>query len=118
MAKIFSPPKSLKEPNLSFENIPQYKSECEKYMQDLKEILLKNAHVKQKPTTNIGEVIQFPVADGYAQYMVASMKPLELVHIPLSDAWHFQYANRLTAKDVQEEIDQQKAINKLFSKKG
>lgn len=118
MARIFNPPKSLKEPSLSFDKINSYKEECEKYMQDLKTILLNNAKVKQKPTTNVGEVIQFPAADGYAQYMVASMKPLELVHIPLGDAWHFQYVNRLTAKDVQEKINQQQAINRLFSKKG
>lgn len=67
-------------------------------------------------TQNV-QLKQFPVADGYAEYMVASMKPLELVHIPLGDAWQFEYAHRLTAKDVQDKIDQQKALEELFNKK-
>jgi hypothetical protein len=49
--------------------------------------------------------------------MVISMKPLMLIHLELGDAWCYQYANRLTAKDVQAKIDQQKAIDKLFSDK-
>lgn len=57
------------------------------------------------------------VADSYAVYIVASMKPLELVHIPIMDAWEFQYANRLTAKDVKEKIRSEKALQALFAKK-
>ena len=64
---------------------------------------------------NMGEILRFPAADSYAQYMVVSMRPLQLVHLSLGDAWGFQYAHLLTAKEVQEKIDQQKRINKLFS---
>jgi hypothetical protein len=42
--------------------------------------------------------------------MVASMRPLELVHIPLGDAWNFQYTHNLTSKDVQQKIDSQKSL--------
>jgi hypothetical protein len=34
----------------------------------------------------------------------------------LGDAWDFQYAHLLTAKEVQEKIDQQKALERLFKK--
>lgn len=46
--------------------------------------------------------------------MVAGLKPVEIVHLPIMDGWDFQYANRLTAKDIREKIEQQKAIDKTF----
>lgn len=114
MAKIFSAPDSISLPQWSpkkthKENVAEEKI----YLETLKDML-----TKRKPTQKlVGEIIQFPAADGYAQYMVASMTPLELVHIPLGDAWDFQYAHRLTKKDVEEKIKKQKAIEELFKKK-
>jgi len=114
MAKVFNAPAELKVPDLNWKDIPQYHKDCDKYFEDLKKLLIE----KYKRTgANVGEIIKFPVADGYALYMVAGMKPVELIHIEIGDAWHFQYANRLTAKDVQQKIDQEKALAKLFSKK-
>lgn len=111
MATIYSSPSQIKVPELNFQNFNKYEKECEEYKQKLKEFLLKRNSGK-----NIGEIIRFPVADGYAEYMVASMKPVELVHLPLMDAWEFQYAHLLGAKEVQEEIDKQKALEKIFKK--
>ena len=111
MAKIFSAPSSVVKPQLNFQNIDGYRKDCDKYLTELKEVLVKRSN---KP--NVGETIKFPVADGYAEYMVASMKPLELVHIDLWDGWHFEYAKNLTAKDVEEKIAQGKGMAKLFSK--
>ena len=113
MAKIFNPPSSIAQPKLDFKDMAKYRQDCKQYEADLKAFLVsKNPNAK-----NVGEVIRFPVADGYAEYMVASMKPVQLVHIPLGDAWDFQYVHLLKAKDVQEKIDQQKAMEALFSKK-
>jgi len=111
MAKVYSAPETIKVPSLDFGNVKGYNEACEKYKADLKAMLQKRNTGK-----NVGEIIRFPVADGYAEYMVASMKPVELVHIPLWDAWDFQYAHLLTAKEVQESIDQQKALEKFFKK--
>lgn len=113
MAQIFNPPDVIKLPSLDFSKIAQYKEDSKKYIENLQAFLKRRKNGK-----NVGEIIRFPVADGYAEYMVASMRPLELVHIPLGDAWNFEYAHRLTAKDVQEKIDQQKALEELFNKKG
>ena len=52
------------------------------------------------------------MADGQAQYMVASMQPLELVHVPLNDAYEFEYAYLLTTKEVQQKIDQNKFVER------
>ena len=114
MAKIFSAPNSIPLPQWSIKKTHQENMSEEKaYLDQLKDML-----TKRKPTQKlVGEIIQFPTADSYAQYMVASMTPLELVHIPLGDAWDFQYAHRLTKKDVEEKIKNQKALEELFKKK-
>lgn len=35
----------------------------------------------------VGEIIDKVVADGYAQYMVESEKPLRLIHLPFGDGY-------------------------------
>lgn len=35
----------------------------------------------------VGQIISFPVADGAAQYMVWKQKPLQLIHLPIGDAY-------------------------------
>lgn len=111
MAKVYLAPKSIKVPELDFSDINGYEKACDNYKAELKAMLQKRNNEK-----NVGEIIRFPVADGYAEYMVASMKPVELVHLNLWDAWDFQYVHLLTAKEVQEKIDQQKALERLFKK--
>jgi hypothetical protein len=65
----------------------------------------------------VGTVIGFPVADGSAQYMVFSISPLVLIHMPLGDAWQYRYINRLTKKDILEQVRRSKAMEELFSRK-
>jgi len=117
MATIFRAPESIKVPSFStFYKDGKYDREAhdnaeKQYLADLKAML-----VKRNGGKNVGEVVQFPCADSYAQYMVAGMRPLELVHIPLGDAWDYPYIDRLTASDIQDKIDQQKALEKIFKK--
>lgn len=108
-AKIYQSP--IDEPVLDWKNPNAYAKEEEKFKAELKEYL----QVRNKTGKNVGEVIRFQVADGYAEYMVASMRPLELVHLNLLDGYNFQHIDLMTAKAVQEKIDQQKALDKLFS---
>ena len=117
MSKIFSPPDTIKIPELSFKDIGGYEQACEKYVEDLKQWCINRAENAGTDTQYIGEVIRFPVADGYAEYMVAALKPIQLIHIPLWDAWDFQYANRLTKKDIIDKINQQNSLKKLFGGK-
>ena len=113
MAKIFAAPSSIPLPQWDIKKTYEENSAEEKeYLAKLKDILL-----KRKPNQKlVGEIIRFPVADGYAEYMVAATTPLELVHIPLGDAWDFQYAHLLKKKDVEEKIAAQKALDDLFKK--
>jgi hypothetical protein len=112
MAKIYNLPDGFEAPKLNFSKMDEYRTACAKLEEDLKAWLLKRNNAE-----HVGEIIRFPVADGYAEYMVAALKPVELVHLPLWDAWDFQYAHRLTAKDVKEKIQQAKALQRIFPAK-
>lgn len=63
----------------------------------------------------VGEVIREGVADGYAQYMVYSLKPLALIHLPLGDGYQFQWAHRWTASDIKMMIEREKKLEGLFT---
>lgn len=64
----------------------------------------------------VGELIQEPVADGYAQYMVFRLRPLALIHLPLGDGYQFQWAHRWTASDIKEMVERERRMRELFSK--
>jgi hypothetical protein len=115
-AKIYNAPEELEIPKLDFANFNAkvHKEKEDKYIEDLKQHMRELGYNGK----NMGEILRFPAADSYAQYMVVSMRPLQLVHLELGDAWGFQYAHLLTAKEVQQKVDQQKKINELFSQKG
>ena len=91
-------------------NHEEYQKNEDKYIVDLKKEL-KSMGYKGK---NFGEILKFQVADGYAEYMVVSMRPLKLMHLPLGDAYSFGYAHLLTSKEVNEQIKRQKALLELF----
>ena len=113
MAKIFQAPADVQIPVIDFgktTNVDWQKAD-DKYIADVKEHIKKLGY--DEPET--GEIIDFPVADGKALYMVITCKPLMLVHLPLGDAWHFEYAKNLTAKDVRQKIAGRKALDKLFA---
>jgi hypothetical protein len=65
----------------------------------------------------VGEELQFPVADGYARYIVLSIKPIQLVHLPLGDGYHSPGVNRLTARGVREHIASRKRMAMFFAEK-
>lgn len=111
MAEIFSAPEEIKQPELNFESFDKYEQECDQYLIDLKDHIQSMGY-KGK---NVGEIIRLPWADGSADYMVLSMRPMRLIHIPLGDAWDHPDADQLTAKRVQEKLDSQKAMELLFA---
>jgi hypothetical protein len=115
-ATIYSAPKEIKQPTFNFENFnyAQHQEQEDKYIADLKAYLAEKGYTGK----NAGETISFPVADSSAVYMVVSMRPLQLMEVPVGDCWTFQYVHLLTAKEVQEKIDQKKAWAEMFSQKG
>ena len=110
MADIYSAPQEVKLPKLDFSNMGTYNKDCERYINDLTKHI-KDMGYKGK---NIGEIVKFAVADGYAEYMVLSMKPMQLIHIPLGDAYEFQYAHLMTASEITKKLESQKKLAELF----
>lgn len=55
----------------------------------------------------VGEVVRFQYADGYAQYVVWSTKPLSLIHLDVGDGWDLpEWQTRgLRLADVKARID-------------
>ena len=112
-AKIYSALKEVKVPRFSVgmgQTIEDYNKAMEQYKVDLKNKLIDMGYNGK----NVGEVIKFQVADGYAQYMVISMRPLRLMHLPLIDGYSFQYVHLMTAKEVNEKIEAEKRLKELF----
>lgn len=111
MAKIYASPLEVKVPEFNWEDIEQYNKDCETYKENLKAFLRKRNSGK-----TVGEVLRFQVADGYAEYMVASLKPVELVHLPLMDGYQSETAELMTAESIKNKIENQKRLNKLFGR--
>ncbi|MCL4682393.1 MAG: hypothetical protein KJZ92_14125 [Rhodocyclaceae bacterium] len=65
----------------------------------------------------VGALIQFPRADGYATYRVASKKPLKLQHIPHGDAWHADPATirGLRLEEVQRMVAGRRRLRDMFA---
>jgi hypothetical protein len=115
MAKIYDIPGNIKVPEIKFDNfnLKEYQNDIERFYKEVKEALMADGYNEE----HLGEVISFPVADGKAEYMVFSLEPIvQLVYLPIGDAWEFEYAHLLTKTEVLRKIQQQKALSKLFNK--
>jgi len=113
MATIYSSPTEIALPIINWEDmeIDIYQKEVDRYYSELKAFCL-----KRKKGKNVGTIVKFQIADGYAEYMVSSMRPLELIHLPIGDEYQFPYIQNLTAKDIQQRIDQQIKLDSIFKK--
>lgn len=113
MAKIFSPPEGFTPPEIrGGQNIRKYIKDCEAYIERVQAWAREHGDCPEA-----GELVAFPVADGKALYVVMSLKPVKLIHVDTNDAYHFQYAHRLTAKDVREEVRRSRALSGIFGRK-
>lgn len=65
----------------------------------------------------VGETISFQVADGYAQYMIFSTKPLRVIHMSMADGYNADpiLIRGLRVSDVKDLIKRDQAMKKLFS---
>lgn len=99
MATIYSTPEELKVPSWGDMDRKEYIAAEAKYREDLKKFCK-----AQSNSTYAGKIVQFPCADSYAEYMIITMKPLALFHVPLGDAWDFPYMERLTVQDIKDKV--------------
>ena len=97
--KVFALPAEVPAPKVDYRNFDLHKMQCD----ERRHRLALQAHLINLGYTgkNTGKIVNFPVADGYAQYMIMEHgKTFALVHLPYGDAYQFQYANRLTKQDI------------------
>ena len=111
MAKIFAPPLEVG-PAPEYDSTVHYKEMDKREDAWVAQII---EYCRKNGQPLCGEEICFGVCDGRARYIVLSEKPLQLIHLPLGDAYQFEYANRLTLKDIRENVERQHRIRKLFS---
>lgn len=108
MGKIYAP---------STDYNPDYSAdfrELEKYDKEYTAQVVAENTIKGDPYS--GKILAIPHADGYAQYVVRSLKPVVLIHLPVGDAWEAPYVNRMTASDIKGEIDRRERLAALFAR--
>lgn len=116
MSKVFSPPKSITVPAFDIRDIKGSQEKEKQFIDQVKAWC--KGHSKDKENASyVGEVFRIPMADGNALYAVYSLKPVELIHLPVGDAWDSKWANRANAKEIRQQIDGAKHIEKLFALK-
>jgi hypothetical protein len=114
MSKVFSLPEGFEAPKFDFkQNVEVYNKSCDDFSNKLKQWLIE----RNPDQEHVGEIIDFPVADGKALYMVAAIKPVQIIHLPYWDGYESPMADTLNAKRIGIKITQQKALADLFSKK-
>lgn len=110
MAKVFAPPAELPAPKIDFSDDYDYKTHEAKEIKwtaDLKAYCIKHGNGKLA-----GEIVSHGVADGSADYMVLTEKPLAVIHMPLGDNYRagVVWERGLRISDIR----QQAKLTKLF----
>ena len=113
MGKIYSAPKELRAPAIEEIGVDykKYYKDCEKHVEAVKAWAKAQGGCKES-----GQEVLFPYADGYARYVVLSLKPVKLLHLDVGDAWEYPYVHRLTASDIRGVIARRNALDRMFSK--
>lgn len=109
-AKIYSHPDHIKKPKINWEDFSAYQKEEDEFVEKLRKFC-KEDYAPNQDQNYIGELITFPVADSQAVYMVMSLSPLKLMHVPIGDAWEYRDADLYTTKRVKEVIDAKKRLD-------
>ncbi len=111
--KVYRVPDELPAPKLEFPfDTEKHLASEEAHKAALKAWLIKSGY-KGKHT---GEVVRFPVADGYAQYMLADGKKSFLIHLPYCDAYDYRDVQYLPKAEILRRIEVSKKMAALFSK--
>ncbi len=115
MGKVYSPPKALQVPRFDDcgRDFHAYDQAQAKFVESVKTWAKTNSRGEFS-----GEEVFFPHADGYARYVVLSLKPVVLIHLPVGDAWQYPYIERLLAKDIIARIRSDKSLAEAFAPAG
>ena len=113
MTEVFSHPEELNKffPEFDFKNINEYFEKEKTFIKKVQEFCKKHGTGKYA-----GEYFRVPMGDGYAQYVVVSLRPCEVIHIGTGDAWDHPDVSYYPASLIKQKVDSLKALNKMFSK--
>ncbi len=130
MTKVFALPLEVSDPPAFEDSFVDGKYDYklddqlhEKWLGELADYARDQARIRcekrggKKPGNLVGSIIRFPVADGAAQYMVWNHSPLELIHLPIHDAWNADEMTLrgLRLKDVRAMVDRSERLTALFA---
>ena len=120
MAKVYRAPEGFEPPEITSEDYREgrwMQIETD-YLERLKTFARQEA-VPPQDVDLIGEIIRFPRGDGYAQYMVWTTRPLQLIWIELGDAWQVEDAliRGLRLADVRAQVDGERKWRELIARK-
>ena len=109
MAKLLST--SIEVPDIPYRD-PDYRAKRREQLQAIK----KTVKDKRPNDELAGEILQFQVADGYAQYLVKSSKPLTLQHVQDGDGYSVHHAliRGLRLEDVRDQVESHRKMRELF----
>lgn len=63
-----------------------------------------------------GKIARFPVADGFAEYMLADNGDDSfLIHLPYGDGWNYRDIEFLPREEILKRVEQQEKIDALFA---
>lgn len=114
MAKVYIPPESIKLPELCEFNgdFDLYEKACDEYQESVVAFCKENSSCP-----DAGKIIDFPIADGKAMYVVYDYKTL--IHIETMDAYAIPEAHEkgLRKADIVKLIKQKSALSDLFPSK-
>jgi hypothetical protein len=116
MAKVYSLPKELEEklskPDYINFNLKEVLKQEEEFLG-----IVRNWAVERNPTDKYAGVeYSIPMADGHAQYIVLSSSPVQLMHLPLGDAWNSPFADRIRKSDIVKFVKMKKILEEGLDK--
>lgn len=91
MAKVYRAP--IDPPAIEgIRDFKRYDADCKAYIERLSAMARERAGTVAAGSL-VGKVVRFQIADGYAQYVVWSERPLQLVHIDVMDGYSISAAH-------------------------
>jgi hypothetical protein len=109
MANIYNPPKGL---DFKCDYNGDWQKQEEDYIKRLRKYCKEHTDSK---SNLVGVIFRIPYADGHAQYMVFRTKPLEMIHVPIGDAWDApDYQTRgIRLQDIKDQVKFDKSWEEL-----
>ncbi len=113
--KVYAAPEHIQTPAWpSPFNHDQYSKNCDAYRAEIRKWLSENGYTGEYS----GEVIQFGVADGYAQYMLADGgRRSFLIHLDEVDGYQYRDVEFLPKREIIKRIEQQRKFKEFWNSK-